>query len=166
MEAMLGDLRTLLSRQVENLRDLEAVLREQRGILAKRDVPGILESIEKQERCLERVQAIDRSRKELMTRISGELGVDPGGMTLKKLAENVDPEAGAELRSMGEAIRATLEDIGRVNRHNRRLIQNSLAFIRELLGVVGGKGPEKRTYGSSGDLEPGGALYALVDRTT
>ena len=166
MEALLSDLRTLLKRQVENLRDLEVVLREQRDVLARRDVPGILESIRRQEECLNRVQAIERSRSDLMGRISGRMGVDPGGMTLKKLAESVDPETGAELRSMGEAIRATMEDIGRVNRNNRRLIKNSLAFIREMLGAVTGKGPEKSTYGSSGDLHPGETPYALVDRTT
>ena len=166
MDALLSDLRILLNRQVENLRELEAVLREQRDVLSRRDVPGILESINRQEECLNRVQAIETSRSDLMERISGRLGVEPGGMTLKKLAESVDPETGAELRSMGEAIRATLDDIGRVNRHNRRIIKNSLAFIREMLGAVTGKGPEKSTYGSSGDMHTGETPYALVDRTT
>lgn len=166
MDALLSELRVLLDRQVENLRDLEVILREQRGVLARRDVPGILESIQRQEECLERVQAIENGRNDLMSRISGELGVDPGAMTLKKLAESVEGGTGEELRSMGEAIRATLDDVGRVNRHNRRLIKSSLSHIREMLGAVTGQGPEKSTYGATGDIRSGEKPYALVDRTT
>lgn len=166
MESLLGDLGELLAAQVENLKSLEALLRNQHSALAKRDVEAILESVSGQERCLEKIQAMEADRSRLVREISDVLGLGPRGVTLKELTQHLDPEVGTELRSTGRAIRETLERIGTVNLENRRLIEHSLGFVREMLGALTGTGSAKRTYEPSGHLKPDGQRYTLVDQVT
>lgn len=166
MESLLNDLRTLLAEQVENLKTLETVLCDQRDHLAKRNIQGILASIEEQEKCLARVQEIESNRGGLMKRLSGILGLEQGNVSLKDISEKIDPDVGAEIRSMGEAIRGTLKNIGQVNRNNRKLIEHSLDFVQEMLGAIGGQGTQKRTYGETGSLVPREQARKLVDKTT
>ena len=166
MESLLNDLRTLLAEQVENLKTLETVLCDQRDYLARRNIQGILTSIEEQEKCLISVQKIEGDRADLMNRLSGILGLEQGNVSLKDISEKIDPDVGAEIRSMGEAIRGTLKNIGRVNRSNRKLIEHSLDFVQEMLGTIGGTGVQKRTYGETGCLVPREQARKLVDKTT
>lgn len=166
MESLLSDLRVLLGEQMENLRSLESAIRQQQVSLTSRDVSGIIESISEQEECLERIQRIERERDRLVTHISSVLGLGSRGVTLRELTEKLDPDVGAQLRSTGEAVRETLMNIGRVNRDNRRLIEHSLEFVQETLSTLSGKGPEKRTYESSGSLRPRSQRQMLLDRTT
>lgn len=166
MESLLNDLRTLLARQVENLKTLEEVLGRQRTCLVQRDVPGIVASIQEQEEHLRRIQRIEESRHRLMRDLAGMLGLSPGRVTLRELSESLDPDVGGELRATAEAARATLDKIGRVNRENRRLIERSLEFIHQTLGALQGRVPPARTYESTGALRPREQSRTLVDRTT
>jgi len=166
VETLLQDLRALLARQVENLKTLESLIRQQQDALVKRDVGAILESVAAEEECLRCVQQMERDRSRLMARISGVLGLGDGGITLRQLTENLDPTVGEELRSTGETIREALENIGRVNRENQMLIQHSLEFVHEMLGVLTQDGSGKQIYECSGTLRTGSPGHALVDRTT
>jgi flagellar biosynthesis/type III secretory pathway chaperone len=166
LESLLRDLRTLLFRQVENLRTLETVIREQQSALVRRDISAILESIQRQESCLEQVHGLEEDRARLMEEISTTLGLAPGSITLRRLTENLDPAVGDELRSTGETARETLENVGRVNRDNQMLIRHSLEFVHEMLGALARDGSDKQTYEPSGNLRERAQGQVLVDRTT
>ena len=160
------DLRALLNEQIGNLSTLEGIIRNQKECLEKRDVQGVIASIAEQGQCLERVHRMDKERKRLMTGIQRMLGLGSGEITLRELTDNLDPGVGAELRSTGEAIRATLENIGRVNRDNRRLIEHSLKVVQEMIGAISGAAPASHTYGESGTMHPHRQEHMLVDRNT
>ncbi|MCK4546807.1 MAG: flagellar protein FlgN [Candidatus Eisenbacteria sp.] len=166
MESLLRDLGVLLAQQVENLKALETLMQNQQKALVRRDVPGILESISGQEACLARIREMEADRAGLMEKISGVLGLGLGGITLKELTENLEPEVGTELRATGRAIRETLENIGRVNSENRRLIEHSLEFVQEMLGALTGAAPTGRTYEASGNLKARSQDHSLVDQVT
>ena len=166
MESLLNDLRSLLDRQVENLKILEEVLGRQRDCLVKRDVQGIVDSISEQEQYLERIQRIETDPARLVTEIAGVLGIENSAITFNELSENLDPDVGAELRGTGDAIRETLDKIGRVNRENKKLIERSLDFVHDMLGTISGKGGVARTYEASGNMKARVQERTLVDRTT
>jgi flagellar biosynthesis/type III secretory pathway chaperone len=163
VESLLRDLGTLLRQQVENLRALEALIRNQQAALVKRDIPAMVDSISGQEGCLKRIQVMEADRARLMRQISDILGLGPGGITLKELTDNLDPQIGAELRDTGKAIRETLENIGKVNGDNRRLIEHSLDFVQEMLEALTGTPATKRTYEASGSLRSRSQEHKLVD---
>ncbi len=166
METLLRDLRALLTRQVENLKTLETMMRRQQKALVSRDVAAIHESMARQEECLRCVREMEEERTRLLADISDVLGLGSGGITLRRLTENLDPEVGEELRSTGETIRETLDNIGRVNRDNQMLIKHSLEFVHEMLGTLVQNGSEQRVYESSGNLRAGSPARVLIDRTT
>jgi flagellar biosynthesis/type III secretory pathway chaperone len=166
VEELMADLRALLGEQVKNLRSLESIIRAQRNHLAGRDIPGIISSITEQGQCLERVHRVDQERKRLMGEISKVLGLGPGEITVTRLSTKLDGEVGEELRATAEAIRETLENIGRVNRENKRLIQHSLKVVQEMLGAVTGERRTPPTYGDRGLLRPQQQDRMLVDKTT
>jgi flagellar biosynthesis/type III secretory pathway chaperone len=166
VEFLLRDLRDLLGQQVDHLKTLEQVLERQKEALVQRDIPAIVDSIEAQEECLKSVQRMEEVRAELMSRISSAMGFGPGGVTLRELTESLDPDVGRELRSTGQTMRDTLENIGRVNRENRNLVEHSLEFVREMLTSISCTGPDRETYESSGTLKPRRQEHLLVDRTT
>jgi flagellar biosynthesis/type III secretory pathway chaperone len=166
VETLLRDFQVLLALEVENLRQLETLMRNQQASLVRRDVAGILESVSGQEECLGRIQSMEEERARLMARISAVLGLGEGGITLRELTENLDPGVGEELRATGKAVRETLENIGRVNAENRRLIQHSLEFVQEMLAALTGGSPGARTYGSSGTLSTEERVRSLVNQWT
>ena len=166
MKTLLHDLGTLLARQVDQLRTLESLMRSQQQALARKDVEAILESISGQEACLAGIQALEDERVRLMRRISSVLGMGEGAITLRELTDRLEPEVGSELRETGRAIRDTLQNIGRVNQDNRRLIQHSLDFVQEMLAAWTGSVPTKRVYEPSGALSPRPQGRTLIDQVT
>jgi len=166
VETLLRDFQALLTLEVENLRRLETLMRNQQASLVRRDVGGILESVSGQEECLGRIQSMEEERARLMARISEVLGLGEGGITLRQITEHLDPGVGEELRATGKAVRETLENIGRVNGENRRLIQHSLEFVQEMLAALAGDGLPVRTYGSSGTLSAEKRVRSLVNQWT
>ncbi len=163
----MNDLRRLLGEQVESLRTLERTIHEQKEYLTRRDVQGIIDTITEQGQCLERVHRMDGERKRLMGEISRRLGRDgEEDLTITLLADDVDPGTARELRATAEAMRETLGNIGRVNRENRILIEQSLRLVREMLGAATGTATDIPTYGSAGTLTPQRQERMLVDRNT
>lgn len=162
----MADLRALLGDQMNTLRSLEQIIKDQGEHLAQRDIPGIIASITEQGQCLERVHRIEDERKRMMGKISALLGLDGGATTLRTLSQNLEGEVGDELRATGEAIRETLDNIGRVNKDNKRLIQHSLKLVQEMLGATTGNKSAAPTYGVRGTMRPQRQERLLVDKQT
>ncbi len=159
------DLGALLNEQVGALQLLEEVIRRQRKFLRGRDVPGIIETVSDQGRCLEKVHRLDRERARIVRSLSADLGL-PGDSTLTTVANRMDGAAGEEIRALGVAMRSTLENIERVNRDNRRVLQQSLKLVQEMMSAAVGSKSTATTYGDSGAIEPQRQSRTLVDRTT
>jgi len=159
VEQLLQDLGSLLTRQVENLKTLEAMIRRQQNALVRRDIGAIREAVAAQEECLLCVQQMEQDRAQLISEISGVLGLGAGGVTLRRITENLDPTVGDELRSTGETIRETLDNIGRVNRENQMLIRHSLEFVHEMLSTLTRDDSGKEIYESSGSLRTSPVMY-------
>ncbi len=162
----MADLRTLLGEQMNTLRSLERIIKEQREFLMERDISGIISSITEQGQCLEQVHRIDSERKRMMGEISGMLGLGRQTLTIRALSQNLEGDVATELRATGEAIRGTLDNIGRVNKDNKRLIQHSLKLVQEMLGAATGSHSDIPTYGGQGTMRPHRQERMLVDRET
>jgi len=150
--------------QIAELRRLEIVLCRQRETIVARDVEALLATIAEQAQRLESLQRADAARARAGATLARALGLPCGDATLRELAAALDSGPAARLREVAAAAGAALAAIERVNADNRRLIQDSLAFVESMLAALAGRASTSRTYGESGDLVHA-QLDMLVDHS-
>jgi len=151
-EGLARELATLVNQQVDQLRKLEATLRQQQTAVIGRDVEAVLASLAEQSEVLDGLRAADDKRTGVLTLLSGGLGLEAGKATLRDLAGALGGTLGDELDSLSATGREALAIVTRVNNDNRRLIEQSLEFIETMLAAASGRAPAASTYQASGVL--------------
>lgn len=162
--ALVHELATVVKQQVEELRELEAVLRTQQSAVAGRDVEAILSTLADQTGRLESLRRSDAERARVLALLGAALGLQPGPQTLRQLAATVGGSLGEELLSLSSDGREALAIVSRVNADNRRLIEDSLDFVESMLATLAGRAPAKPTYQESGVIQRS-QLDTIVDHS-
>jgi len=157
----LEQLIAILGEETDLLQELRDVLAAQQQALVRGDVEEIKRSVEGQIATLSRVAKLERERISALEAVrSGE--EDHQDLTLSHLIEAA-PEHGERLREVRAALKDVLEAIGKVNKHNGMLINQSLSYIGKTLRTIAGEDTASTVYTSDGEVScPTGRL--AVDR--
>ena len=157
----LEQLMTILGEETDILRELHTHLTIQQDALVKGDVGAIRQSVEGQIAALSRVAKLERERVSTLEAIQADKG-DEKDITLGYLI-SAAPEHGERLKEVRAALKDVLEAIGKVNKHNGLLINQSLSYIGKTLRTIAGEDTSSTVYTSDGDIScPTGRL--AVDR--
>jgi flagellar biosynthesis/type III secretory pathway chaperone len=157
-EKALEQLIAILGAETDLLRRLHSLLAAQQDALVKGNIEEIKQSVEGQIATLSRIAELERDRVSAL----GPIRSDEEDITLSHLIE-VAPEYGERLREVRRALRDVLEAIGKVNKHNGMLINQSLSYIGKTLRTIAGEDTSSTVYTSDGDVScPTGRL--AVDR--
>ena len=165
LESMVDSLAGLLTTQVEQLRVLERTLRDQQEFIASRNVRGLLDCLDGQDRQLAALQRTEAERRRLMASMADRLGLAPAHVSLGDLSRALGGPAGADLDAHARAGREAVAIIRRINGDNRRLLAHALAFVQDLLSAAAGRAPAPTTYEASGNITPRPQLDVLVDHS-
>jgi len=161
-EKSLQQLIAILARETGLLQELHKSLAAQQDALVKGNVEEINKSVEGQIATLSRIAELERERVSLLREIRSDDTGEKTDITLTSLME-IAPEHGERLREMRSALKDVLEAIGKVNKHNGMLINQSLSYIGKTLRTIAGEDTSSTVYTSDGDLScPTGRL--AVDR--
>jgi flagellar biosynthesis/type III secretory pathway chaperone len=150
---------------VEQLRVLERTLRDQQEFIADRNVRGLMDCLDGQDRQLAALQQTEAQRRGLMTGIASRLGLAPAQISLRDLSRALGGPAGADLDAHARTGREAVAIIRRINGDNRRLLAHALAFVEDLLAVAAGRTPAPTTYEASGNITSRPQLDVLVDHS-
>ncbi|ADU50318.1 FlgN family protein [Thermaerobacter marianensis DSM 12885] len=147
------DLVALLSAQVEPwARLLEAARTKGRALVAG-DVAAVESALVEENRWLEQIQRLEERRYQLQRDLATRWGLDARDLTWDELARRC-PELGPQLGRLRQALRALVEGVDAVNRENRSLAQQGLAWARfALKTLVAGSGAAAPAYGRDGQRQ-------------
>jgi flagellar biosynthesis/type III secretory pathway chaperone len=142
-----ADLLAHLATQIESAQRMLAVVREQGAAIRERNVPEVVQLATALQTEMHRRELLEADRGRLLLRAAPRLGVDPADITMKTLAEWMDPEPAGLALARTQELRSILEIIQREHNTNRALMQQELAFLDHLLRLAGSAGG----YGTDGN---------------
>jgi flagella synthesis protein FlgN len=142
----------ILASEVDLLRTLNSHLDDEQGALTAGDVDAIHSKVEDQVSVLKRIATLEERRQEVLRR-----AVPSGGGSelpkLRVLIERAPREQAQELQEIRASLRETLDAIGKTNRHNGMLINQSLSYIDQVLTLIAGEDENSTVYTPDGEVK-------------
>lgn len=132
-----------------------AVLQEtEKRHLVTRNLEAFLGNLHAKEHCVLGLRRLEEKRQAMVMRLAALLRLDAADVTLAQLSANVPEPAASELLASRSQLKESLDLVQRCNRDNVRLLQDSLALIKETLAFFTCLLPARLTYQRSGTFPP------------
>lgn len=164
MERLFEKLRNLIARQTAAYSKLLELSRKEKEAIIKNDVPELNNIVEEEQKELKCIARLESERKELFCNISEETGLkklyirDIIGMTQGAVRE--------ELSATEEQLEKTAEELNRINKLNKTLIETQIQYSSFYMNLLTGPVKTMDTYSNSGRLnEKNAANNRLLDQT-
>jgi flagellar biosynthesis/type III secretory pathway chaperone len=141
MHAEFREVVDLLRSEAALCRELLKAMERERAVMlrSRRDELGPVAA--EKETLLQRLQAVEKGREELIGRLADRFGCEPAEMTLSRLAQKAPPafrepftRCRAELSDLLERLRAENRRSEALCRHTSELLQASYGVIKGLAG--------------------------------
>ena len=165
MKASVIALLQALDREIPGLDVLETMLRQQRDRLVARDVSGIIESIQSQEKLVQEIKTYEKTRRVAMSAVARKLQMDEN-VNLGLICDRLEGELAVELRQRREQLRQRVELVIRLNGDNQRLIRHAHDAVQKMAAAVAGLTPAQPVYEQNGLIRTPKQIRALVDQVT
>jgi flagellar biosynthesis/type III secretory pathway chaperone len=136
MQDLVAGLVGLLEEQEALIRRLIELGREETRALRKEDLARLSVLVAEQERSSQELGRLEARRWALQQEISRRLGRSASEVSLQELAEQAGP-GGRELEQVVVRLRRSSEELRELNRINRTLVHQALAYINRVLGALG-----------------------------
>ena len=164
MNELLGELSSVLEREVNCYEELIASARAEQQALIRGKLEELKLTIEAQELLLASTKALEETRRQIRTTLAERLDVGGGELTLTRLIElGYDDETG-RLASLRDRVRQVVVDLDRLNAGNAQLINSSIEFVNQSMWVLLQPRTEQTTYGPKGTAAARAPGKTLVDR--
>jgi flagellar biosynthesis/type III secretory pathway chaperone len=141
MHSDVRDVVHLLRTEAALCRELLKAMGRERAVMVRSRLDELGSVAAEKEALLQRLQAVETGREELIGRLAGRLGCRPAEMTLSRLALEAPPayrepltRCRAELTDLLEHLRAENRRSEALCRHTSELLQASYGVIRGLVG--------------------------------
>jgi flagellar biosynthesis/type III secretory pathway chaperone len=96
--------------------------------------PGRLEAIvAEKEALIAQVGRVEARRQQWVADRAAELGLEPAGLTLSRLAARLPAEAAAELEAAGERLRSRVRELAELSHRNGNLVASALGVVSRRL---------------------------------
>lgn len=156
MERLYTKLVNNLEELTKNYRQLLELVRNERELLLKADLPALLESNQNKELILYKLKTLDQARLRIAKEFANEIGADSQNPRLLDLAQHVSLDEEAErLRQIHSALDLLIRRIAEVNRDNETFAKTALqtlnGAVNELKDTLSGK----KGYGQNGQKTRG-----------
>jgi flagellar biosynthesis/type III secretory pathway chaperone len=151
-ELRLRELTDILDGEVELLQKLHTILSEQQAALVKGDVEAIRRNVEGEIKTLNQIGRLEE-RREATFEALRKTGDDGKITRLQNLIEEVGGQDSSRLRKIRTSLQETLIAIGKVNKHNGMLINQSLSYIDRTLRMIAGEDDTSKVYTPEGEVK-------------
>jgi flagellar biosynthesis/type III secretory pathway chaperone len=146
---------------MENLMDIlekenteyEALLElsmQKTRIIVSNDIAQLSAITEDEQQRVDKINALDKKREEVMKDIANVMNMDVHEMKLSRLIEMLSarPLEQSRLSAVRDALRTTTQNMARINAQNKELIENALDLVEFDLNIVRGlkAAPETAEY--------------------
>ncbi len=136
----------VVSREVEHLDRLLALMTEQQVQLVEGNVPAVEDNVRQQEQMLQRSHELERERKRLLDQLSAHVPSEADALTLTRLSTLLSGTYAERLDKLRTTLMSTATNIQRVRRQNELLIDRSMMHIRETIRLLAGRSDDGSSY--------------------
>jgi len=130
LNRLFATLTSALNHELELYDEMERVLRSEREAIVGSSVGELVTSNRTKEEILLRLEAVDRSRRDILRHIALHLNTPPQGLTMTHLVSRFQGAERERLRGLQEELRLAAVRIRTLNHENRRLAETALAYAR------------------------------------
>jgi flagellar biosynthesis/type III secretory pathway chaperone len=119
-------------------------------IIVSNDIAQLSAITEDEQQRVDKINALDKKREEVMKDIANVMNMDVHEMKLSRLVEMLSarPLEQSRLSAVRDALRTTTQNMARINAQNKELIENALDLVEFDLNIVRGlkAAPETAEY--------------------
>ena len=143
----------ILRKETAIYRELMDVILLEKKILLSRDVDKLTANNFGKETLILKVKVLEEARWKAVKKISGYLHLGHDDVSLSVLISHVeDGELSREMSDCQSELRALIEGIQKLNRHNMIMMDSSLSSIRGCINFINGLMCSGSTYVGTGGL--------------
>jgi hypothetical protein len=161
MENRLPELLTLVQEETSLYRDLVEHARQKTALLVQGSVEAILESNKIDETFNIKLRFLEAELVRLCSELSQVFKIPGDEFTLLKLADGLEPNVAAEIKSQTAVFKNLVEQLKSVNRRNMKLIESSVRYSRGLLDFLSNS---TSSYQGTGLFRPMPAIHTAISR--
>ena len=153
MEDIVKRLTELLDNEVKCFEKIQNILLREQRCLVENDKEALEEILSEKEDVMSSLSCLEKSRHNLLEKLSVEFGEDVSELTVSRISERMGGEKGRRLRETGRSLKSHYDQIKRTEWSNSKLIQQSLEYNRKSLLFIHSLLGQPGTYDVDGGID-------------
>lgn len=150
MASLIDELVEVLDKENTEYVELIALSTEKTGTIVKNDIVNMQRIMEREQAIVDRINALEKKREDVISEICKVLHVDTNDLTVKVLIDLLkkQPAEQEKLQAVHTRIRRTLDKMVRVNENNKALMKESMEILEFEMNLLKGlrMAPETGNY--------------------
>lgn len=136
----------ILEEEYSHYNDVFRLIKDEQSVLVNAKLDELEKNLYEQQKIVEKINKFEIKRLEILNVIAIYLGTVPEKLKMSFIAQQVDAELSEKLLKLETQFKSVLQEIMKLNRTNKFLINKSLHFIKENVQVFFGAIEEKGMY--------------------
>ncbi len=138
MAGLIDELVETMSKENVIYKDLIPITDEKTRVIIKNDLDALQKITELEQRTIEKINALERKREEVIINIGTVVNRDPKELNMKALIEILgkQPKEQEKLRNIHDELSETLRRLVTINDRNKELINQSLEMIEFNMNLI------------------------------
>lgn len=161
MASLMENLLDILEQENTEYKALLELSMRKTSIIVSNDIAKLAAITEEEQYGVDRINALDKKREEVMKDIADVMNMDVQTLKLGKLIEILAgrPEEQRRLSAVKDSLHVTTQNMARINAQNKELLENALELVEFDLNLVRGlkAAPETAEY-NRGALNAGNLM--------
>lgn len=138
MASLVEDLISILLMEEQIYKDLIPIADVKTKVIIQNDLQALQETTDQEQRVIERIQALERRREEVIVNIGTVINRPAANLTMKTIIKLLgrQPAEQKKLSELHDSLTATINQLVAINARNKSLIQQSLEMIEFNMNLI------------------------------
>lgn len=165
MEEIINTFIDVIKKEIKyNKQLLELLIKEQR-ILTSEDITAVEKNIKEQDYLINTIKKLEEVRIESVKKIAEIYGLPENNLKFKDIVGIVQEKCSEEIFALMEELRSLLENIVKINKNNKYLVESGFNFLEENIKVFYGADRKELFYKKERNENKGKrGVFRIVDK--
>ena len=138
MASLTEELIGVLRKEQEIYQQLIPITEKKTKVIIQNDLKSLQEITESEQKAVERLNALERRREEVIVNMGTVLNRDPRTLKLKNMVKLLEkrPEEQKQLAELYDSLTASIRRLSEINERNKTLINQSLEMIQFEMNLI------------------------------
>jgi len=164
VDALVTELRELLTQEIEVHKHLLALLHKEKEFLIDLSTEEILENTKKKETCTLKIKMLEESRSVLVKQLSQHYSVPPEELTVSKIVSLLEEPHRSTLDATRSTLTSLIKSIQEANQHNGLVVKDALHYCKRSLDFLYSSSVASPTYVDGGRIKDPARFGSLLSK--